>query len=234
MDVKNDREDSREKVLRLNKKFHDEQADYYDQDHNLELIDEMVLTRYLDPEDRLLDLGSGTGNVSRLHHGECFAIDISCQMMEKNPATHRIQGETASLPFESGVFDSVTARSVLHHLPNLEETFAEVSRVLKDGGLFIIMHEPIGYPKWKHLIKTLRVVGGRKLFGYTNSEWLESLADQTNSKTPFHLKDIVNLHEQQGISVNRIEPFFERQHYLRYELPHHGITKRRFFYVGEV
>lgn len=44
-------------------------------------------------------------------------------------------GET--LPYEDGSFDIVTCVDVLEHVTDLEQTIAEIKRVLKPGGLFL-------------------------------------------------------------------------------------------------
>jgi len=41
-------------------------------------------------------------------------------------------------PFNDKAFDYVVTRYALHHFPNIEKTFSEVSRVTKNGGKFFI------------------------------------------------------------------------------------------------
>lgn len=46
--------------------------------------------------------------------------------------------DASDLPFESGTFDVVTASMVAEHLENPQKVFAEVSRVSKPNGVFIV------------------------------------------------------------------------------------------------
>ena len=49
---------------------------------------------------------------------------------------HPRVGTAERLPFGDGEFDAVIALDLLHHVPDLERTLAEVDRVLKTGRLF--------------------------------------------------------------------------------------------------
>lgn len=50
-----------------------------------------------------------------------------------------VKGNAEALPFENESFDIVYSHGVLHHSPNIENTFNQVNRVLRPGGKFIIM-----------------------------------------------------------------------------------------------
>lgn len=63
-----------------------------------------------------------------------------------------VQADAEYLPFCDGTFDIVYAWGVLHHTPNTARAFAEVSRVLRPGGLARVMiyHNPslVGIMLW--------------------------------------------------------------------------------------
>ena len=75
------------------------------------------------------------------------------------------------LPFADESFDLVLGHAVLHHLPHLDDAFAEFKRVLKPGGRFVFAGEPsrtgdriAAYPKGAGLrLAPLwrRVIGAR-------------------------------------------------------------------------
>lgn len=48
------------------------------------------------------------------------------------------QADAAALPFEDGAFDAVVAMHMLYHLPNPAAGIADMSRVLKPGGLLAV------------------------------------------------------------------------------------------------
>jgi ubiquinone/menaquinone biosynthesis C-methylase UbiE len=94
--------------------------------------------------DRLLDLGAGIGAVATpaLERGYAvLAIDRSTAMVTRLQAEHpaidaRVM-DAASLDFEDGSFDVVTAGFVMHLLPDPSATIREVRRVLRPGGTFM-------------------------------------------------------------------------------------------------
>ncbi|GAG31718.1 unnamed protein product, partial [marine sediment metagenome] len=49
-----------------------------------------------------------------------------------------IRASAQQLPFQDGAFDSVFARSLFHHLRNLEDGLEEAARVLKPGGTLVL------------------------------------------------------------------------------------------------
>jgi ubiquinone/menaquinone biosynthesis C-methylase UbiE len=52
------------------------------------------------------------------------------------------RADAESLPFPDASFDIVLGHAVLHHLPDLERSFAEFHRVLAPGGLIVFAGEP--------------------------------------------------------------------------------------------
>jgi ubiquinone/menaquinone biosynthesis C-methylase UbiE len=54
-----------------------------------------------------------------------------------------IQAQAEVIPFPNHTFDIVYARQVLHHARDLRQLCAEVSRVLKPGGIFIATREHV-------------------------------------------------------------------------------------------
>jgi ubiquinone/menaquinone biosynthesis C-methylase UbiE len=55
-----------------------------------------------------------------------------------------VRATAARLPFAAGSFDAAVACLVLEHLDELEETLAEVGRVLRRGGRFLLlMNHPL-------------------------------------------------------------------------------------------
>jgi ubiquinone/menaquinone biosynthesis C-methylase UbiE len=98
---------------------------------------------------KILDVASGTGQFIKtlspvFPNAEFWGAEPDPMSMEKakslwqgKPVTF-LQMKADSLLFSDGEFDVVTISNALHHLPNLEECFAEMKRVLKPGGYFII------------------------------------------------------------------------------------------------
>ena len=56
----------------------------------------------------------------------------------RNPEIHFVQRDAEQLGFETGTFDTVNISASLHHLENVAKVLAEIKRVLKSGGKFIL------------------------------------------------------------------------------------------------
>ncbi|MDN4595404.1 class I SAM-dependent methyltransferase [Polycladomyces subterraneus] len=48
-------------------------------------------------------------------------------------------GDAENLPFEEASFDLVTCRFAAHHFPDLKKAVGEIARVLKPGGIFLLV-----------------------------------------------------------------------------------------------
>jgi ubiquinone/menaquinone biosynthesis C-methylase UbiE len=104
-------------------------------------------------DERLLDVGCGDGGVARLlvrHVGEVVAVDVEPSDAWQNG--ERITYEEANgeqLPFGDSEFDLVHSKDSLHHMGNPERALAEYRRVLKPGGVALIVegnrYNPIFY-----------------------------------------------------------------------------------------
>ena len=150
----------------INRVFHDIDSEYYDIEHP-EIVDSVrencvtLFNGYIkDPAMRddftLLDVGTGTGffiaNIAHLLRPGNTVIfsDISEKMIGivRNKFSSFgfkqqflvTDAEKYELPEKS--VDVVMVHSVLHHLPAYRSFLKEADRLLKDGGLIIITHEP--------------------------------------------------------------------------------------------
>lgn len=72
-----------------------------------------------------------------------------------------VQGNAAAMPFQAETFDVVSAFETVYFWPGLEACFAEVNRVMKRGGTFMICNECDGTnaadEKWQKMIDGMRI-----------------------------------------------------------------------------
>ena len=126
----------------------DRAADYYDQTRDLPepvaTYGIPALLKYIAPNGKILDVGTGTGRMSvpLLRLGaDAMGVDLSLNMMaklrEKYPAARLAQADASRLPFRSQQFDAVLTMHVMHLVAPWRAALREYRRVLKPGGVYI-------------------------------------------------------------------------------------------------
>lgn len=105
----------------------------------------------------ILDIATGTGDLAILmaqtSATEIIGADISEGMMEvgrkkvaeKGLASKikLVYGDSENLPFEDNYFDAITVAFGVRNFETLEKGLAEILRVLKPGGVFVILETSV-------------------------------------------------------------------------------------------
>jgi SAM-dependent methyltransferase len=157
--------DTTDEILDVNRRYHDVAAADYDTKWGVDFGEvgraqvlgkvEKLLGPRPGPFARSLEIGSGTGyfTLNLMQEGvisSAVCTDVSPGMLEAlrgNAERLGLDVETAvcdaaSLTFEDASFDLVLGHAVLHHLPELDRSFAEFMRVLRPGGVLLFAGEP--------------------------------------------------------------------------------------------
>ncbi|MEP6803354.1 bifunctional demethylmenaquinone methyltransferase/2-methoxy-6-polyprenyl-1,4-benzoquinol methylase UbiE [Flavobacterium sp. FlaQc-47] len=137
----------------------------------------------------ILDIATGTGDLAILmtqtNAEKIIGLDISAGMLEVGKkkiedkklsnVIDMVLGDSENIPFEDNYFDAITVGFGVRNFENLEKGFAEILRVLKPNGVFVILETSVpdktpykqGYKFYSKNI--LPIIG--KLFSKDNSAY---------------------------------------------------------------
>lgn len=131
---------------RVRQAFGQAAADYDQAAQLQQVVGEQLLERLacikLDPPQRVVDLGAGTGRclaALQQHYpqADCIAIDSALSMLQASGHAPAICADVLQLPLASDSVDLVFSNLMWQWLGDPQAGFAEVRRVLKPGGLFV-------------------------------------------------------------------------------------------------
>lgn len=132
---------------------------------------------------KVLEIGSGAGAHSALfkkHGADIISVDITPERVISTALKLKLvsggkgrayQADGENLPFCDEQFDIVYSNGVLHHSEDTEKCIAEVLRVLKPGGLAVLMlYSRHSANVWFNIFP--RGVLTRTFFKYPSAEWM--------------------------------------------------------------
>ena len=138
----------------------------------------------LQPDTRVLDVGSGIGGPSRylasVHGCHVTGLDLtedyraaSAMLAERTGLADRlgyVQGDALDMPFPDGAFDVVWTQHAAMNIPHKARLYGEIARVLRPGGrlaLYDLLAGPAGPPHfplpWADDASTSFLIGAEEL-----------------------------------------------------------------------
>jgi ubiquinone/menaquinone biosynthesis C-methylase UbiE len=143
------------------------------------------------PDVEALDVATGAGHTARMIAplvSHVVVSDLTPQMLDtargemQAAGVHNVSfrlADAEELPFNSGVFDLVTCRIAPHHFSSCTRFIEEVSRVLREGGLFMLIDSTA--PEDDELDQRLNELEWRRdnshVRSHKRSEWQRMLLD---------------------------------------------------------
>ena len=143
--------------------------------------------------DRILDIGCGGGvniekflkltenNVDGLDYSE-ISVAESIKRNKKAVDEKRceiIQADVINMPIEDETYDLVCAFETIYFWPDIENTFKEVSRIIKENGQFMIAQGTDGnHPddeKWLSTVEGMHVYTANQLENYLTNAGFNSV-----------------------------------------------------------
>ena len=137
---------------------------------------------YTKDTEAILEIGCGGGRnagelLKRYPGSHVTAVDYSSLSVEKASAYNKEiiaegrcvcqQADVSALPFGEAQFDLATAFETIYFWPGLEHCFSEVCRVLKPGGVFLIVNESDGEDpasqKFEKIIEGMKTYTGKQI-----------------------------------------------------------------------
>ena len=132
---------------------------------------------YAKSNAKVLDIGCGGGAnivnwLGKCSTGHVTGIDYSKVSVAESEKLNAIAikqgkcdivyGDVSSMPFDDEAFDCVSAFETVYFWEDLEKCFAEVHRVMKNGGTFLICNESDGTNSKDE--KWAKKIGGMKIY----------------------------------------------------------------------
>ncbi len=127
---------------------------------------EIARTGKLQPGEKVMDIGAGTGELALLlktvvgKEGQVSAIDINEHFLHRCRSRSELyglevdfrNGNAAKIPYAENTMDAVTCSLMAHHLTTALKVsmFDEILRVLKPGGrmIFFDLAQPRNFREW--------------------------------------------------------------------------------------
>ena len=132
----------------------------YEELHKEEQLKKLkAIKKYLriNPEDKLLDVGCGTGLTTSCWNCKCYGIDPSKKLLEIAKKKYKDiifkQAPAEKIPFKDNFFDIVISVTAIQNFTNVEKALKEIKRVGKNNFVLTFLKKSQKRNKIDKLIK---------------------------------------------------------------------------------
>lgn len=198
----------------LDRRFYPTQVEYWDDD-----IFRATVLEHLRPDLRLLDIGAGAGILPQTNFRglarEVVGIDLDPRVTSNPHLDQGMIADCSALPFPDASFDLAVADNVLEHLEQPHKGLAEISRVLKPGGVFVAKTPN----KW-HYMPTIARLTPHRFHTWFNAlrgrHTVDTFPTRYRANTLPAIKRLATGAGMEPIRIRRVEG---RPEYLRLTFP---------------
>lgn len=167
--------------------------------------DRLAVRRLLPKQgERVADICGGFGRLLPEYFGkytEVHLFDYAQNLLDQAKQTHgdkviTTQGSVYQLPYQSNMFDACVMVRASHHMENLPGAIAEIARVIKPQGKFILE-----IANKRNVLEILRQLAGR-----STMQPFDLAPTSRNDKGfyNFHPKYVENIFKQNGLEIKTV------------------------------
>lgn len=103
------------------------------------------ILKYLEPKpkDRILEIGCNRGKTIReikKYSQNSTGIDISLEAVKNAVTSNVIEMDGVKIDFPHNYFDKIYSAHTIEHIPDLNKFIKEIERVLKPGGIILLIY----------------------------------------------------------------------------------------------
>jgi len=180
-----------------------------------------VIHRYVRRGDLMLDAGCGSGRVFQYRFGEgqrprlVVGVDVTEEPQGNRNIDAAARADLGALPFTDGLFDIAISSHVAEHLTQPERVFRELERVLKPGGLLLLLTPN----RWHYVTVSSALLPHRFHLAYNRWRGVDAhdiFPTIYRANTAGRLR---RLCERAGFDVEDLQQFETEPEYLAFSTP---------------
>ncbi|GAB7023574.1 class I SAM-dependent methyltransferase [Salidesulfovibrio brasiliensis] len=172
-----------------------------------------IIQDYCGKDAWILDVGSGTGIVSRAlaeNGNHVLSVDRTINMLENDHGSHsRVVADACQLPFSNKSFDCVLCRQAIHYFENIDLFYHEARRVLKNGFSLVIAQltsfSDEDYDYWK---KILECCNPHRIHFFSKNDIIDTAKKASFELTSYSASRCKLLFSEWSAGINRKNELF--------------------------